>query len=160
MSAPDAANRDRNASGIWSRKSDIDGWSRTLGQIATYIATSRTSATDQPSRLRRWSHAVLVRTSRSIRPTPGVEGQERLLEVGLGALEVIDAVLGDPLDQSVEGLLGSAAGHHVPLGHPQVADTGNPLEVRRRDLVQEGGPHPVQGLRREHLQLLNRHQAP
>ncbi len=55
MSAPEAANSDRKASGIWSRKSDIVGWSRTLGHTATYMATSSTSATDQTTRLRRWS---------------------------------------------------------------------------------------------------------
>src|SRR6476620_8812141 len=109
MSGPDAAKSDRSASGIWSRKSDMVGWSRTLGQIATYIATRRASATDQPSRLRRWSNSVLASTSRST-AAPGevvrVEREEGLLEVGLGALEVVDAVLGDPLEQRVERVLG------------------------------------------------------
>src|SRR5512146_1287130 len=128
MSAPVAANSERNAAGIWSRKSDIEGWSRTLGQIATYIATSRTSATAQPSRLRRWSKSVLPAMSRSTGAVPGVEGEERVLQVGLGTLEVVDAVLADPLDEGVEGLLGSVAGQHVAVGHPQVTDSRHPRE--------------------------------
>src|SRR5690348_14970510 len=160
MSAPLAANSDRNASGIWSRKSDMEGWSRTLGQIATYIATRSTRASDHPSRLRRWSNSVLPSTSRSTAApleVARVEREERLLQVGLGALEVVDAVLGDPLEQRVERVLGGVAGEHLTVD-PDVSDPGHVLEVRRPDVVEEGGAHPVQGVGGEHLQLLHRHQ--
>ena len=55
MSAPEAANSDRSASGMLFRKSDIDGSPLMLGQIATYIATRSTRLTVQASSARRCS---------------------------------------------------------------------------------------------------------
>ena len=55
MSAPDIANNERIAGGMLFRKSVIAGWSRMLGQMATYIATRSTRLTAQASSDRRWS---------------------------------------------------------------------------------------------------------
>src|SRR4029079_8669436 len=121
MSAPAVANRDRNASGIWSRKSLIDGWSRMLGQIAAYMSTSRTTATTQPPRLRRWSWRVLRATLCSIVLTPAVVGEEGLLELGLGAREVAQRELPQCLDDAVEGGLRGVTGQRV-VDHGQLAD--------------------------------------
>src|SRR5881392_3829685 len=106
MSAPVAANSARNALGMRSRKSFMDGWSRRLGQMATYIATSSVRLTAQASRLRRWSYRVFDATLRSMLGLRRVIGQERLLQLCLRAFQVEHPVPGQLLDQRVEGRLG------------------------------------------------------
>src|SRR5665647_465874 len=159
MSAPDVANSERKASGIWSRKSLKDGWSRTLGQTATYIATSSTRATDQPSRPRRWSYRVLVKMLRSIIVPRPVVAEEGFLQRGRRACEVLHRPCADLLEQGVERLLRGAAGQH-PSGDGQVPDAGDAGEIRGRDVLAETRPHPVQRLRGEVLQPLDRDQPP
>src|SRR6476619_8213887 len=127
MSAPLVAKRDRNASGIWSRKSVIDGWPRRLGQIAAYIRTISTIEASQPRRPRRCSCKVLRKTLRNMCVLLGVVGEEGLLQLGLGTLEVHDGVPADLLDEGVERALRSTARQHVVL-HGQVANAGESCE--------------------------------
>src|SRR6478735_7250970 len=127
MSAPLEAKRDRNASRIWSRKSVIDGWPRRLGQIAAYIRTISTIEASQPRMPRRCSCKVLRKTLRSMSVLPGVVGEEGLLQLGLGTLEVHDGVPADLLDEGVERALRSTARQHVVL-HGQVANAGESCE--------------------------------
>src|SRR4249919_1627153 len=120
MSAPVVANRLRKASGIWSRKSLRDGWLAMLGQIAAYIKTIRTIATNQLNRLRRWSLSVLARTLCSIVLTRPVVGEERLLQLCLGAREVPERMPAQRLHDLVQCVLGSTARQSV-VGHNEVA---------------------------------------
>src|SRR6476661_7158207 len=171
MSAPEVANMERNASGIWSMKSPIEGWSRTVGHTAAYMATSRTRDRDHASRLRPWSRSVFARTLASIsasRPcrdhgvraavaVNAVVAQERVLQRGLGAFEVVHLPGTDPLQQGVQRRLRGAAAERAPVDQhiPQAGDSG---EVGGGHILGEAGPHLVQGPCGEVLQPLHRDQ--
>src|SRR6478736_5622428 len=66
ISALEVANRDRNASGIWSMKPLMDGWDWMAGHTAAYMATIRARETAQASSVLLWSRSVFTRTLASM----------------------------------------------------------------------------------------------
>src|SRR5450756_2075020 len=102
---------------------------------------------------------VLRSTLRSMVAVPAfpVVGEERLLELGLEALEVDDLMLADPFQEKVEGRLGGAARHGV-VADAEVNQVGQVGELLERYRLAEVCLDMVQRLASQLIEPFDGHQ--